>query len=246
MNPGVPVFAVLTGHVQTPDVLNNTISAGRYAGSNEQPMKPLSSSDSRKYATRMLHWVRTGETHLPGSVRQPDRRIAGWIDKECGGWPHHLRNAMASIAEEHLRSDSVELANLDGKRVEENLTRRRLIYYQGRLQSPAFDEMEDVIGNVLSDLHAAPLNRSGLLACARKHIREAGEGLWWRHGRPEAAAREFVLGDGGLIEKGLVGRTMSGNDVRFVCPIASMRRYVQTGEHEVGSRFPDIRGDHFR
>ncbi len=87
MGGPLPVVPILAGHVQTPDILAASIS-GRYATGNESPMQCLSETESLEYAEWMLNFY---------EARGNRTQVARWIASECGGFPHHLRNAVAAI-----------------------------------------------------------------------------------------------------------------------------------------------------
>lgn len=221
-----PIFALLAGHSQTPEVLAPSISH-RYASGNVRYMQPLSKEESTDYALRTM-------AHLGTQGAQRELRVAAdWTVGECAGFPHHLRNAMASIAEEMLRADSTALADLDGERIADELSRRRAIYYASRIDErdrtfPAAAHFFQAVRNREKlPLLAARTEASKALHAIDGHDRRRLQEIGVQDG---ADLVERMIADGLLLKKGL------NND--YGCPIPSLAAWLRTGRHDVGQPFP--------
>lgn len=139
----IPAFAVLAGHTHTPEVLEKSISR-RFADGNQQYMHGLADAESQQYVERTLD-------HLGVPDTDPGRwALAHWVVGECGGFPHHLRNAMSSVAEGMLQADGFALSGLDGAFVEERLRKRREGYYEVRTKG-AVGQVRAELGALLRD-----------------------------------------------------------------------------------------------
>ena len=226
------VFAVLAGHTQTPMVLEPSISQ-RYATGNLRYMESLSHGESISYVLGTLR-------HLQGAGWDSGRKaLADWVAAECGGFPHHLRNAMESVARGMLRADSPRLADLDGGFVAEELRRRREDYYRYRAKGPV-TTLARALGPLLSDW--AGRDRPVGDAEAEEEL----DGLV--HGLPDKvrgrlAEADVVSGRGLMEEMVRRGALMPDADGRGCrCPIDSMIGWLERGAHADRAPFPNLAG----
>ena len=228
-----PVFAVLAGHTHTPTVLEPSISQ-RYATGNLRYMEPLSPDESRDYVLGVLG-------HL-GSVggRSEKAALADWVAGECGGFPHHLRNAMEAVARGMLRADSLRLADLDGGLVAGDLRERRESYYRLRAEGPVAT-LARALGPLLSDWSGR--DRPVGDAEAEEEL----DGLV--HGLPDKVRRRLAeadVGSGrGLMDEMVRGGVLmpdavDGRGCR--CPIDSMVKWLERGSHAGRAPFPNLAG----
>ena len=228
-----PVFAVLAGHTQTPDIIGRSISQ-RYSRGNERPMKLLSSAESKEYVHGVLDHL---ELRGCGEYRE---RVAEWIAGECGGWPHQLRNAMCEVARDALRAGTMDMDRLDGRNVMTGLSAARTEYYAQRLR-PDLGRWRRETTELRTALARKPHDEFAM--------RDAATRIVARRGR---AFRRFGEGDPGetadrwtdeLVAKGLVARTDCRDDLRYVCPIDNLATYVETGQHHCRRAFPSPGGN---
>ena len=219
-----PLFVLLAGLAQTPDVIRPTIS--RLAGRRSLRMQPLARSESKAYVNGVLdHFGTEG----------PRRRLVDWIVRECGGFPHHLRSAMTALGEETLHVGSANLKDLDLNRVAKGIADLRTDYYEDRLAGirpilPLARRLLDGWGpkgvsreRAADDAHAqiAQLN-----AERRERLRTAGM----------AVGEDLV---DAMIGAGLLAAN-ADRPPRWRCLIPSLRQYVQTETFRTTSP-PDLR-----
>ncbi len=213
----VPVVPLFAGHVQTPDILEPCIS-GRYAQGNEQPVQCLSEQDARTYVHGILEYLHTtGRASLK-------HQVADWAVSECGGFPHHLRGAMAALAQAMLEADSLELNRLDGVAIASSFSANRVEYYAARLDGELAgrDELTLALLTTMAASGAAP-NLAELLGLARDAL-EA-------HPHHAKGLDERTLVDA-LMRQGVIARQIepSGKPI-FKCLIASLHNYLASGGH---------------
>ncbi len=219
-----PAFALLAGHSQTPNVIETSVSR-RLATERLVHMQPLSRSESIEYVRKTLDYC-----GVRGVGR---RRFAEWAADECGGFPHHLRNVMAAVGEEMLRSDAAELSKLDLKRIAADVGRRRTVYYSARL----------------SGLEAArPLINHLLLKWADKPVSldRAMRDVFDAIGSCSVDDRRFLAGAGlddyvqlvdRMITKGFLA-AVDRDGLKWSCIVPSLCEYARTDRHE--TRAPNI------
>lgn len=229
--PPPPVFAVLAGHTHTPSVLAPSISQ-RYARGNLRYMRNLSWDESISYVLGTLR-------HLQGSGSDPGREtLARWIADECGGFPHHLRNAMHSVAEGMLQADSLRLADLDGAFVANDLREQREQYYEARA--------EGTIARIAPQLAARfrRWSRSGGQVHEAQGERELSSLLQElpRDVR-DRMGREGILDGRDLMDQMILrGVLMTDMPSGCRCPIDSMIGWMEKGTHAGRTPFPELTG----
>lgn len=234
MRRGVPppVFAVLAGHTQTPEVLEPSISQ-RYATGNLRYLGSLSHDESVSYVLGTLR-------HLQGSGRDPHRNaLAQWVAGECGGFPHHLRNALESVAEGMLHADSLQLADLDGAFVADDLRKRRELYYEARAKG-AVATISRQLGALLRgwSLGRGPDGREQGEVALDSFLRELPpetQGLLAAKGVTNGVALMEEM-----IRRGVLMHDRAGGGCR--CPIDSLIRWLEMGSHVGRAPFPDLAG----
>ena len=230
--PPPPVFATLAGHTQTPKVLEPSISQ-RYATGNLRYMGPLSNGESISYVLGTLE-------HLQGAGWDPDgKALADWIAGECGGFPHHLRNAMEAVAKGMLLAGSLRLAELDGEVVAEELRWRREDYYRSRAKGP-ISTLAPQLGALLADWsrRSPPVRDAQGRRALTKLLEDAPDDV-----RKEVAEEGVVSGRGLMEEMVRRGALMPDADGRGCrCPIDSMIGWLESGSHAGRASFPNLVG----
>ncbi len=244
----LPIVPVLAGLPNTQENLRETIS--RFSYGNEPLMVGLEDSEALEYAEAMLDWL--------GAEGTPAQRqaLADWIVGQCGAgrdreagakrqrgqpgaWPHHLSNAMKAVAEGLLAADSMRLEELDSEAVRTSLARRRADYYESRYRSQdALALCRDSTRAVLAEASADPIPGHEMPQKVLEIFnRPAVMGETPNH--PGVSDLQFynALRLGGLLAQ---RRTPQGAR-EWVCPIASMARYIETGDHDLAEPFPDLR-----
>jgi len=223
----LPIVPVLAGLPNTQENIRETIS--RFSYGNEPFIAELSLDESKDYVEKMLNWLGAEGT------RSQNKKLTGWIVKECGGWPHHLSNAMKALAEGFVAAQSMQLDNLDGELVSAKIARRRLGYYRARIAGhKELTLCKDAAIAVLkkASLLPPPILNDGLIeetALALKDHPSVGASV---------AAEElaFALKMSGL----LVQREKADGNCEWICPIANMRRFVEFGHHSPAHSFPNL------
>lgn len=230
--PPPPVFAVLAGHTHTPKVLRPSIS-GRFADGNVDYLSALSYAESRTYAAGVLD-------HLGVSPRDPGRgALIDWVAGECGGFPHHLRNAMQTVAEGLLRTESLALADLDGAFVSRQLRERRERYYRARAEGP-ISVIAPQLGVLLDDWsrRSPPVREAQGRWELSKMLEDAPDGV-----RREIAEEGVVSGRGlmeEMVRRGVLMPDADGRGCR--CPIDSMIGWLESGSYAGRAHFPTLAG----
>ena len=225
-----PVFAVFAGHTHTPEVLEGSIS-GRFASKNVHYMGGLSQDESLSYALGILG-------HLEVRERGPDREaVAAWVVGECAGFPHHLRNAMASIAEGLLRADGLRLADLDGAFVAGALRERRESYYRVRTEG-AIAAIAPQLGALLRDWSRRPVPVDNVRGT--RELAALIEGL---SAEERGDLDKFGISDGHdlmreLVRKGALTPDADGRGCR--CPIDSLIGWIERKAHTGRAPFPNL------
>lgn len=229
---GPAVLVVLAGLPNTPDVVEKSIS--RMAGGNQRSMPNLTRRDSELYVRHVLN-------HFEVPHAEPGRAaLTEWIVRESGNFPHHLRNAMESIAEGLLDADSPALSDLDGMKVENALRERRETYYRRRTEG-AIGHIKKELGRKLREWRKGP----------RPRDKEEGEAALQDFMNSELDARTLRLMEGrgvgdsaGLIDetirKGVLMTDPECGGCR--CPIDSLISWMENGEHSFGRPFPTLGG----
>ncbi len=228
--PGRRLFAVFAGHTHTPDVLRPSISK-RFRDGNVHYMGNLSEDESLRYVFGTLDRL--------GVLAQDINRkpLAHWTVGECGGFPHHLRSAMESIAEGLLQADGLSLAGLDGEFVSQRLRARRERYYGVRTDG-VVDMAAPQLGALLRDWsrRSAPVTK----AQGRRDLSHLLAGLP-EDVRADMAKRGVASGDDLLEEmvgNGALMTDRSGGGCR--CPIDSLIGWLRNGEHAGKAPFPRL------
>ncbi len=225
-----PVFAVLAGHTHTPTVLEPSISQ-RYATGNLRYMESLSGDESTAYVLGILR-------HLGAVGGAPEHRaLADWAVGECGGFPHHLRNAMEAVARGLLRADSPRLADLDGEIVAGDLRQRREAYYRGRAGGPVAT-LAPMLGALLADWsgRGRPVGNAEAKRALTKLLGEAPDDV-----RGDLAEEGIVSGRGlmdEMVRRGVLMPDADGRGCR--CPIDSMIGWLESGTHAGRAPFPNL------
>ena len=218
-----PLFVLLAGLSQTPDVIRPSMSW--LAENRDVRMQSLGRSDAKFYVQGVLDHV---------EAAGPSRRLVDWVMRECGGFPHHLRNAMTALGKEMLRAGSVRLKDLDLKRVAADVVRSRSNYYETRLSG---------LGPAL------PLARRLLEDWEPKGVvrERAADDAHAQIARLDAARRERLRAAGVAVGEDLVDAMMSGGLLakdaegdRWRCLIPSLRQYALTGTFRTASP-PDLK-----
>ena len=210
-----PLFVLLAGHSQTPDVIRRSVSR-RLAGGRLHHMQPLSGEEARTYLARIMDHL-----GLQGPARTR-RRLIDWLAAECGGVPQHLRSAMTALGREVLAAGSPRLRDLDAAHLAEDVTRQRTGYYEGRLA-----DLEEAL-----PLVRTLLGKWGPEGVPRAQAKDDAQALIMR----QDAERTAQLRDAGLdTGPDLVGAMISrgllagGDGGRWRCLIPSLRQYALTG-----------------
>lgn len=229
---GRRVFGLFAGHAHTPEILEKSLS-WRLADGNLRYMRNLSGEDSLRYVKRTLD-------HLGVSGADPGRHaLARWVAGECGGFPHHLRSAMCSVADGLLRADGLALPDLDGRFVMDRLRARRVAYYQRRTQG-AIGPVKTELGALLREwsIEGGPSDK------------EAGEAALHRFMNglaPDARTLMDSRGVGNsaklideMMRKGILMTDPEGGGCR--CPIDSLISWMESGGHVFREPFPSLAG----
>ena len=206
-----PLFVLLAGHSQTPDVIQPSVSR-RLAGDHLVHMQPLSVRESKEYVQGVLDHC---------EARGSRRRLADWIAEECGGFPHHLRSAMTAVAEEMLRTDSTMLRDLDAGRIAQRIAKLRLDYYQRRTEDlgPAMPAVRAVLAKWGPD--GAPSREAAEDDLA--HAIAGVDAQRLERMREEGAHTPKRLADR-MISRGLLAADSEGE--RWRCVIPSLHQHV--------------------
>lgn len=225
----LPAFAVLAGHTHTPDVLERSISR-RLAGGNEQYMQSLSEAESLRYVEGTL-------SHLGVSGSDPGRKtLAHWIVTECGGFPHHLRNAMGAVAEGLLRTDGLALSSLDGGFIEERLRLRREAYYDKRTQG-SVGQARGEFGALLRkwSLGGGPPDKAAGAQALQKFLKILDPDV--RTLMPSKNGAELM---DEMVQGGVLVADRAGGGCR--CPIDSLIAWMEGDgkQHVLRSEFPRL------
>jgi len=231
----LPIVPVLVGQSNTQARLSETISGSRYADGNEPRMIGLKNDEARDYVLGMLDWLA-----VEGTPAQR-QALAEWIVGECGGWPHHLSNAMKAVAEGLLAADSMRLEDLEGEAVGRSLTARRVRYYESRYKSrEALGVCREALLALLDEAAQAPIPDVAMLGKVAGAFKQRPpfEGFG-------VSAKEFY---DAVVSSGVLARqAQAGSDgkptgaTEWICPIASMAQYIKDGTHRPEAPFPDIR-----
>lgn len=229
---GPPVFAVLAGLLDTPDVLGRSVS--RLAGGNMQYMQCLDDDESPRYVQGTLD-------HFEVQGVDPGRAaLTKWIAGECGGFPHHLRGAMESVADGLLKADSLTLSDLDGALVRTALRERRERYYRKRIEGAA-GHVKRKLGELLLEWGKGPRPRDrheGEAALMDFMDNELDEGTL-RLMRHRGVGHSADLIDQ-MVRNGLLMTDAEGGGCR--CPIDSLAAWMEKGEHAFRRPFPELAG----
>jgi len=228
-----PVLPLFAGHGNTPDVLRPSIS-NRWADDNERPMQPLCSSDAIIYVEKILKHL-----EIEGPQSHHDR-ITLWVVDESDGWPHHLRNAMASIAKECLRSDSVTPQSWNGALIATELSERLVRYYKQRFRGKLKHSVP-IVSGFLRQLETKPKphNDHVVYQAACEYL----DGVDHPHAK-NLLHRNNISEPNGLFDamvaEGVLSRSEPKVDHDYVwaCPITSLRNYADTLKHTYKSDFP--------
>ena len=205
-----PLFVLLAGLAQTPDVIRPSIS--RLAGRRSVRMQALARSESKAYINGVLdHFGAT----------EPRRRLVDWIVRECCGFPHHLRSAMTALGEEALRADSANLKDLDLNHVAKGMADLRTDYYETRLSGlgPALP----LARRLLDDWGSKGVSRTQAEDDAETQIAQADSSranLLRRAGLDTGIDLVDAMISGGLLAAGAEYPT------RWRCLIPSLRKYA--------------------
>ena len=205
-----PLFVLLAGLAQTPDVIRSSIS--RLAGRRSLRMQALARSESKAYVNGILdHFGMEG----------PRRRLVDWIVCECCGFPHHLRSAMTALGEEVLHAGSANLKDLDLARVAKGIADLREDYYETRLSGlgPALP----LARRLLDDWGSKGVSRTQAEDDAETQIAQADSSranLLRRAGLDTGIDLVDAMISGGLLAAGAEYPT------RWRCLIPSLRKYA--------------------
>ena len=219
-----PTFALLAGHSQTPNVIETSVSR-RLATERLVHMQPLSRSESIEYVRRTLDYC-----GVRGVGR---RRFAEWAADECEGFPHHLRNVMAAVGEEMLRSDAADLSKLDLKRIAADVGRRRTVYYSARLSG--LEAARPLINRLLQMWADKPV-------ALDRAMRDAFDAM----GSCSVDDQRFLAGAGldnyvqlvdRMITKGFLA-AVDRDGLKWSCIVPSLCEYARTDRHE--TRAPNV------
>jgi len=217
----LPIVPVLAGLPNTQQNLRETIS--RYSSGNEPFMVGLSAGESRQYVEQMFAWL-----EVEGSLAQHEA-LADWIVQECGGWPHHLSNAMKAVAEGLAQARSLRLRDLNGEEVAASLKSRREEYYNARFSSQrALSSCREAVMSLVEKdgaLRVIPNIKLSEEVAAALAAHPSPQGV-------SAAALEDALRASGVLAR---------RKHEWICPIPSMARFIETGAPALTAPFPDLR-----
>ncbi len=219
----LPVFALLAGHSQTPEVIAPSVSR-RLAGGRLKYVQPLGRSESLEYVAGILeHCEIQGPT-------QKKRKFAAWTAEVCGGFPHHLRSAMTAFGKEVLRADGARLRDLDVTRMVQEIGRLRREYYYRRVADlrPAMPVVRTVLANWGRDGAVSREEAEDDLADAIAGV----DAQRLERMREEDVHTPKRLADR-MISAGLLAADEAGE--RWRCIIPSLRQYALTNQFETPS-----------
>ncbi len=236
----LPIVPVLAGLPNTQENLRETIS--RFSYGNEPFMVGLSDGESRNYVEKMLEWL-----EVEGSPGQ-HRALADWMVKECGagregsqcgGWPHHLSNAMKAVAESLLAVGSMRLSDLNGAAVEKSLASRRVQYYRSRFRSQkelalCKGPTLAILKSVRGDAHPIPEHQMP------ERVFDEFKRKEWGFSSSDPGVSSVQFHDALVMSGLLAQRELESGKSEWICPIPSMARYIEFGEHDFSAPFPQL------
>ena len=219
-----PLFVLLAGLAQTPDVIRPSIS--RLAEGRNARMQPLGRSAAKSYVQGVLDHV---------GAAGPRRRLVDWIVRECCGFPHHLRSAMTALGREMLRTESASLKDLDLDRVAKGIADLRTDYYEDRLAGvrPALP----LARRLLNGWEPKGISRERAEDDAEAQIAQADgprANLLRRAGLDTGIDLVDAMIGGGLLA------ASADRPPRWRCLIPSLRQYVLKGAFRTRSP-PDLK-----
>lgn len=228
---GPPVFALLAGLPNTPDVIAESIS--RLAVDNERIIPNLEESQSAAYVERVLN-------HFEASRRDPGRApLSEWVVRESGDFPHHLRNAMSAVAEGMRDADSVTLAEMDGASVASALATRRRAYYEKRMKG-GIGLVKPDLAKLLKEWRKGgrPHDRDAAVLALRAFIRD-GLDSDQRNSLAEEGVKTGAQMFDRLVRNGVL---IVDGESGAKCPIDSMLSWLESDgrEHKLRSGFPAL------
>jgi len=241
LGTGLPIIPILVGQPHTVKNLSDTISGSRYAAGNERPMDGLDSGEGAEYAERMFN-------HLGVEASRADREaVAQWMEGACGGWPHHLSNAMKCLATGLLDADSMRLSDVDGRRVARRLSGRRVEYYEGRLAARTdVRHRPKTVNAALSALVAEDggtkaVSFNEIEAAIKKGLLEDMEPASSAALMPPITVADMLLAmrRSGVIAERVRSGEQHGYKREYICPIDSLADYTLHHRHECPP-FPDL------
>ena len=213
---GFPLFVLLAGHSQTPDVIQPSVSR-RLAEDRVVHMQPLSGEEARTYLVRIMEHL-----GLRGPA-QARRRLIDWLAAGCGGFPQHLRSAMTALGREVLAAGSPRLRDLDVARFAEDVARRRTGCYARRLSD--LEKALPLVRELLKDW--------GPEGVPRAQAKDDAQALIMRQDAGRAAQLCAAgLDTGRSLVDAMIGRGLLAADAdgsRWRCLIPSLRQYALTG-----------------
>lgn len=213
--PFVPVFAGLSNtyaHLQD-------CGLSRITAANIRSVDALTPTESREYADGIM-------AHLGATRVSPSEvgKWAAWVVDNADGWPHHQRGLMDAIATEMDRQGTPVLSHLDGDRVAAEAAAARNRFYRDRRDATKH-------GTQIKSLHAIAKE-------ANRHDGRGGQAMELA----EAAAPHLLETPDkphpydlvtSAIRAGILQGARDDPNLRYVCPIPSMVRWLETLHHEI-------------
>ena len=210
----IPIIPVYTGLADTGSILRHEAGVTRSVETSMIPLGGLTPAESTEYV-RKVAGEYLGATGRKGQVSALYR----WLVSEGDRWPQHMRSANAALAECMLEADSHDLADIDPERLLVTAERRRNAFYQDRADGVMEDRFRDVADAVVRRAAAA----EGSMLYPLEEL--ASDLLQAKLDPP--TGRDFLTAmiHAGMLQKG-AGRLL-------VCPIPSMGRWLETGQHHM-------------
>ena len=216
----VPIVPILAGHVQTYDIILPSV-CNRFADGNDMFVGNLSKSESKEYVHGIL-----GYLDVDGDIDA----VADWAYGESDGFPHHLRNAMSTIAECLLDADSLHLADLDTDALEQGFQEAQCSYYASRINT-TLSCYGTAVRAVLKEAETPKsVSYRTIIETLQRGVQdmtESGDIL----SDPVDADALFNI----LIRKGVIARTSPSH---YTCLIRSLARYAGSENHTPHAPFP--------
>ena len=215
---GLPIVPVLAGLGNALDALDG-IGLSRMADESVRGIGALSPEEAAVIAERMLD--ECGVDRAGANFGWP-----AWLAERSEGWPQHLHNGMAALAQELVRAGGA-LSDVGGAAVEALESRRRERSYSRRVSWQMDSSVALVAGTLDNLTGGAPPEADTTWTAAEIewHIRglaeeNADRAPGWA--LPDGMTAPAFFGH--LVHKGVFHR--DGKDGPYVCPIPSLASYL--------------------